>query len=112
METFQNWFTHKGVYALPDGTPVVALWTELGDRPRWWFVAEHGRIPSLRGELQLVVYSNGGVYNYVPEPDRKNPDIYVPVISDLCIEDLRPVYARCFETDDAHTMYEKPGLPR
>ena len=90
MDSFQIWFAHKGLYVLPDGTSVIALWTEVGGRPRWWFVAEHGRIPSLRGELQLVVYPNGSVYTCVPEPDQEHPEVYIPVISDLSIEDLRP----------------------
>jgi hypothetical protein len=93
MDTFQTWFTHGDTYLFPDGTPVIALWTELGDRPRWWFVADHGSIPGLRGDLQLVVYPNGRIYSYVPEPNRENPDIFVPVLSDLCVDDLRPYTA-------------------
>ncbi len=69
MNTFQTWFTHKGVYALPDGTRVIALWMELGDRPRWWFVAEQGSSLNRWGELILLVAPTGRVYNYVAEMD-------------------------------------------
>jgi hypothetical protein len=89
MDTFQSLFNHKGIYTLPDGTPIVALWTELDDRPRWWFVAQEGRIPGLRGDLEIVVYPNRAIFNFVPEPSRERPDVLIPVPSDLCIEDLR-----------------------
>lgn len=91
MFSIQTWFTHKAVYMLPDGTRVIALWTELGEQPRWWFVAEQGRTPGVWGDLQLVVYPNGSVYNYVPEPKQGNPEVFIPVPSDLCIDDLHPV---------------------
>jgi len=90
VESFQAWFTHKGVYVLPDGTPVIALWTELGDRPRWWFVAQQGQLPGRWGELQLVVYENGSIYNYTPEMDGAYPAVYIPYPSDLCVEDINP----------------------
>jgi hypothetical protein len=91
VEQFRTQFTHKAVYTLPDGTNVVALWTELNEQPRWWFVAEQGRTPGVWGDLQLVVYPNGSVYNYVPEPAQGKPEVFIPVPSDLCIDDLRPV---------------------
>lgn len=91
MEQFQTWFTPKAVYMLPDGTRVVALWTELGEQPRWWFVAEQGRTSGVWGDLQLVVYPNGSFYNYVPEPNHEQPELFIPMPSDLCIDDLRPV---------------------
>ncbi len=90
MDICHTWFTHRGIYLFPDGTPVIALWTELGDRPHWWFVAEHGCFPGSFSDLQLVVYPNGSVYTCVPEPAQGNPDVFIPVCSDLCIEDLRP----------------------
>ena len=91
MDTFQNWFTHKGVYALPDGTPVIALWTELGDSPRWWFVAEQGVRPGQWGELLLAIYPTGRVYTYVIEIDGGYPSLAIPCLSDLCVEDIRVV---------------------
>ena len=91
MEQFRIWFTHRAVYTLPDSTHVVALWTELNEQPRWWFVAEQGRTPGVWGDLQVVVYPNGSVYNYVPEPAQGKPEVFIPVPSDLCIDDLRPV---------------------
>jgi hypothetical protein len=90
MDTFQSLFNHKGIYTLPDGTSIVALWTELDERPRWWFVAQQGRIPGRQGDLEIVVYPNGAIYNFVPEPNHESPDVYIPVPSDLCIEDLQP----------------------
>jgi hypothetical protein len=91
MNAFRALFTHEGIYTLPDGTRMVALWTELGCRPRWWFVAQQGSVPGLRGELEIVVYPNGAIYNFVPEPNRESPEVYTPVVSDLHLEDLRPV---------------------
>ncbi len=91
MEQFRTWFTHRAVYTLPESTHVVALWTELNEQPRWWFVAEQGRTPGVWGDLQVVVYPNGSVYNYVPEPAQGKPEVFIPVPSDLCIDDLRPV---------------------
>ncbi len=67
MSAFETWFTHKGVYTLPDGTRVVALFTDLSDRPRWWFVAEQGNRPDRWGDLTVVVYPNGSVYTYIME---------------------------------------------
>ena len=89
MAPFEQWFTHKGVYLLPDDTRVVAYWTTLGDNPRWWFLAEQeegtlGRAP----EMILVVYPNGTVYNFFPEMDESRPVLYHPQPSDLCIEDI------------------------
>ena len=50
---------------------------------------QQGRIPGLRGDLEIVVYPNRAIFNFVPEPNRESPDVYIPVLSDLCIEDLR-----------------------
>ena len=91
MGDFKTRFVHRGVYQLPDGTRVIAVWTELGDRPRWWFVAEQGQIPGLWGEPQLVVYENGRVYNYRLKMAGGYPSLCIPHPSDLCIEDLRLV---------------------
>ena len=91
MDAFRKLFTDGDVYMLPDGTPMVARWTELGGRPRWWFVAQQGSEPGLRGGLEIVVYPNGAIYNFVPEPNRERPEAYEPVVSDLHLEDLRPV---------------------
>jgi hypothetical protein len=91
MDSCQTWFTHRGIYTFPDGTPLIALWTELGDCPHWWFVAQHDYIPGRFGDLQLIVYPSGRVYTCVPEPDQGKPAIFIPVASDLCIEDLRPM---------------------
>lgn len=88
MKDFKTLFVHKGVYQLPDGTRVIALWTELGDCPRWWFVAEQGRIPGAWGDLQCVVYENGRVYNYQLEMDGDYPSLCIPYPSDLSIEDI------------------------
>jgi hypothetical protein len=89
VEHAESRFRHRAVYTLPDGTRVVALWSELGDSPRWWFVAEQGRILGLFGDLKLVMYPDGRVYNAVPEPDPEHPEIYIPQPSDLCFEDIR-----------------------
>ena len=67
MEPFELWFTHKGLYLLPDGTRVVAFWTTLGNDPRWWFLAEQSTTPGRLGEMKVVVYPNGSIYNFVPE---------------------------------------------
>ena len=91
MARFELWFTHKGIYQLPDGTRVVAYWTTVGDDPRWWFVAEQSQTPGRLGEMIAVVYPNGSIYNYAPEMDGAYPAAYIPHPSDLCIEDIRPV---------------------
>ena len=91
MERFKSWFTHKGIYQLPDGTRVVAYWTTVGDDPRWWFVAEQSPTPGRLGEMKVVVYPNGSIYNYVPEMDGPYPAAYIPHPSDLSIEDIRPI---------------------
>ncbi len=91
MARFEAWFTHKGIYLLPDGTRVVAYWTTVGDDPRWWFVAEQSPTPGRLGAMKVVVYPNGSIYNYVPEMDGAYPAAYIPHRSDLCIEDLRQV---------------------
>lgn len=96
MEHAESWFMHKAVYTLPDGTRVVALWTEVGDRPRWWFVAEQGQIPGRWGGLKLVVYPDARVYNYVPEPDQEHPEVYIPQPSDLCVEDIQVAQDQVF----------------
>ena len=88
MERFETWFTHKGIYTLPDGTHVVAYWTTLGDDPRWWFLAEQSTTPGRLGEMIVVVYPNGSIYNYAPEMDGAYPAAYIPHRSDLCIEDI------------------------
>ena len=98
MERFEAWFTHKGIYLLPDGTRVVAYWTELGNDPRWWFVAEQSQTPGWLGEMKVVVYPNGSIYNYVPEMDGTYPAAYIPHPSDLCIEDIRPVVHTCWQS--------------
>jgi hypothetical protein len=76
---------------LPDGTRVLAFWTTLGNDPRWWFLTEQNEIPGRLGEMQLVVYPNGSVYNFVSEMDGPYPALYHPCPSDLCIEDICPV---------------------
>ncbi|SRR6266542_6749971 len=91
MSAFETWFTHKGVYTLPDGTRVVALFTDLSDRPRWWFVAEQGNRPDRWGDLTVVVYPNGSVYTYIMEMDAGYPSLAIPCPSDLCLEDIRAV---------------------
>ena len=103
MKPFERWFTHKGIYLLPDETRVVAYWTTLGDDPRWWFLAEQSPTPGRLGEMQVVVYPNGRVYNFVPEMDGPYPAVYHAHPSDLCIDDIRPVvgayWQALFETD-------------
>jgi len=84
-------FIHRGIYQLPDGTRVIALWTELGDCLRWWFVAEQGQISGMWGQLQLVVYENGRVYNYWVEMDGGHPSLCIPYPSDLCPDDISAV---------------------
>jgi hypothetical protein len=91
MAPFECWFTHKGVYLLPDGTPVVAHWTTLGNDPRWWFLAEQDSTSGHPSEMLLVVYPNGSVYNFLPEMEEAHPVLYHPQPSDLCIEDIRPL---------------------
>jgi hypothetical protein len=88
VDDFKTWFVHKGIYQLPDGMRVIAVWTELGDRPRWWFAAEEGRIPGLWGDLQFVVYENRRLYNYQLKMDGGYPSLCIPYPSDLCIEDI------------------------
>ena len=63
----------------------------MGEQARWWFVAGQGRIAGLWGDLKLLVYPNGGVYNCTPEPNQRNLEVFILVPSDLCIDDLRPV---------------------
>jgi hypothetical protein len=100
MKRCQTWFTHKGVYSLPDGTRMIAIWTELGDCPRWWFVAEQGQRAGQWGELLVVVYANGSIYNFVPEMDGAYPTLYHPQPSDLCIEDIYAVeHEPCYNND-------------
>jgi len=96
MEPFEQWFTHKGLYVLPDGTRVVAFWTTLDDDPRWWFLAEQSQTPGRVGELKVVVYPNGSVYNFVPEMDGPIPVVYHPHASDLSIADIRPIAHACW----------------
>jgi hypothetical protein len=88
---FRTWFNHRAVYLLPDGTRVVALWRNFGDRPLWWFVAERSTTPGRWGHLKIAVVSTGSVYRYVPQPDAQNPEVFVPCISDLTVADIRPV---------------------
>lgn len=95
MIPFEQWFTHKGVYVLPDDTRVVAHWTTLGNDPRWWFLAEQQEqaTPVRPSEMLLVVYPNGRVYNFLPEMEESRPVLYHPQPSDLCIEDIRSLGA-------------------
>jgi hypothetical protein len=85
MQYFQSWFDDRHVYLLPDGTPVLARYCELNDRPRWWFV-EVAQDEQL-GQILAVVLPDGNVWNYVPGPDQA---VRLPQRSDLSIEDLRP----------------------
>lgn len=85
MRHFQTWFEQRGVYLLPDGTPVVAQFFDFDECPRWWFVevAECGRM----GLIVAAVFPNGSVWNYIFLPARS---VCVPQWSDLTIDDLRP----------------------
>jgi hypothetical protein len=89
MSHFQIWFQDRGVYLLPDGTPVLARYCELNDRPRWWFVEVSWN--EQLGQILAVVLPDGNVWNYVAGPDQA---VRVPQRSDLTIEDLRPDAAR------------------
>lgn len=85
MATFQSWFQQRGVYLLPDDTPVVAQYCDLNDRPRWWFVAlrDNGRLST----IVAAVSPNGSVWNYIFQPEH---GVCVPQRSDLTVDDLRP----------------------
>jgi len=74
----------------------VAFWTTPGDDPRWWFLAEQSTTPGRLGEMKLVVYPNGRVWNFVPEMEGPIPIVYHPHPSDLCIEDIRPIAHECW----------------
>ena len=85
MGHFQTWFEPRGVYLLPDGTPVAALYFDCDEFPRWWFVEVHedGRM----GTIAAAVYPTGVVWNYSFQPER---GVCVPQCSDLTRDDLRP----------------------
>ena len=96
MRSFQSWFEDRGVYLLPDGTPVVARYCDLNDHPRWWFVQTEpdGRL----GQLLAAVQPNGTVWNYVPGAEHA---VRHPQRSDLMIADLRRA---------AHNWAERVGI--
>lgn len=88
MQEFKSLFRHRSLYVFPDGARMIALWCELNNRLRWWFVEarDDGRL----GNLTAVVQPTGRVWNYRLEPHSHNAEVCVPYLSDMMIEYIRP----------------------
>jgi hypothetical protein len=84
MSQFEAWFTEGACYVLPDDTPIIARYCEIGQQQRWWLVTADDK------RIVAAVYPNGSVWNYQPWPSEDYPSVFLPQRSDLSIEDLRP----------------------